>query len=242
MFRQTRGTDQSPPGKPAEEKSAPAYQEQALTPPGPPGKSGEDPLTPVAILHESRAETDRQAQLKQGIEALVGQVQSLADQCNSLSNALSPLAQDLKGIKAGCLAALTEDQTSIREMAQQIRSLETRQYKEDTLGPIIHEMIGIADGLSELRAVHGPASALGAEQAKELVEAMETSVLALLARHGVQRMPRQVSTLDTRRQRIIRVERVDAPRDNEILSVERDGYEWDGHVLRAQEVAVRKVT
>jgi molecular chaperone GrpE (heat shock protein) len=137
--------------------------------------------------------------------------------------------------------ALSESHTSILRLTETVRALEDKAFKESLVKPILRELIALQDSLTDLHTIlAGRRDAVPAE-AVALSDAVSSSLTDILARQGVTRMPDGIASLDLRRQKIIRVERTPIPKNGEIISIERGGYEWNGQVLRLQEVTVRKV-
>jgi molecular chaperone GrpE (heat shock protein) len=151
------------------------------------------------------------------------------------------VAKQIGKIEATYKDALAENQVSIRRLTDTVRTLEDRAFHENVLKPLLRELVSLTDSLGDIHRILAANKNAVPPEAVLLSEAVEASLTDILARQGVTRMPDQVLALDLRRQKIIRIERSPILKDGEVISVERGGYEWDGQVLRPQEVTVRKV-
>ena len=174
------------------------------------------------------------------ITALTESVATLAGRVDESGKCLKSLGDRIALTEATYKQLLAEDQVSIRDMVQQIRSLENRQYREEVLKPIVVDLVDLADALEQLKEFQTTSSGPSCQQNIEWIDAMGASLSATMKRCNLVRMSRDVSTVDTRYQKVVRIERVPPRKDGEIVSVDRDGYYWDGKVLRAQEVTVRQ--
>ncbi|MDO8753469.1 MAG: hypothetical protein Q7J80_06210 [Anaerolineales bacterium] len=189
----------------------------------------------------TKADVDWRAAMAKTMTDLMAQVRQLGATCEALGNSITTALQEFKNVEGNYKALLMEDQNSIREMIQHIRDLENRQFREEVLKPLIQDIIMHVDALVKLRNQFAGEAGSIPEAAVDCLGAMETELLASLARYGVKRMSRAIAAIDLRRQQIVRVDQVTVPKNGDLKSIERDGYEWDGQVLRSQEITAYKV-
>ena len=166
---------------------------------------------------------------------------ALEAQIRELGAVQESVAKQIGKIEATYKGALAENQVSIRRLTDTVRALEDRAFHENVLKPLLRELVSLTDSLGDIHKMLAANKNAVPPEAFLLSEAVEASLNDILFRQGVTRMPDQVLALDLRRQKIIRIERSPILKDGEVISVERGGYEWDGQVLRPQEVTVRKV-
>ncbi len=77
------------------------------------------------------------------------------------------------------------------------------------------------------------------QEVADFLMSLEDEVEELLTRQGVQRLPVSGGVFDPSHHRAVRIEQTQDPAEhNSIASVVRRGYEWNGRLLRAEEVVV----
>ena len=195
-----------------------------------------EPLPPVPLARESCEA--RSAGLHEPQKELCDAVTL---QAKAAEIAHAETGQRLTRIEKACETVLDEDQVTIRRLTDNVRALESRTFREGIMKPLILELISLGESLAELREMLASGNNSVSSAAITMSEAVEESVADTLSRQGVTRMPVVGLALDKGRQRIIRVEQVSDVKEGELILVERDGYEWDGQVLRLQDVTLRKV-
>jgi len=204
-------------------------------------------LVPVAPLPApvppiQSAGTGRENEILGYILESLDQVrESLPARFHVVEKSQQTLVQQMERMEASYRQALSESHTSILRLTETVRALEDKAFKETLVKPMLRELITLQDSLADLHTILAGCGDGVPAEAVSLSDAVSASLTDILARQGVTRMPDGIASLDLRRQKIIRVERTPVLKDGEVISVERAGYEWDGQVLRSQEVAVRKV-
>lgn len=233
-----------------------APREPALAPPKPKMADAADPLMPPAPAAPpptpapppaptqpiQPAGTGRENEILEYILESLDQVrESLPVQFHVVGKGQDTLTQQMERMESSYKQALSESHTSILRLTETVRALEDKAFKEAFVKPMLRELIALQDSLTDLHTTLAGCGGAVPAEAVSLSDAVSASLTDILARQGVTRMPDGIASLDLRRQKIIRVVRTPVLKDGEIVSVERPGYEWDGQVLRPQEVAVRKV-
>jgi molecular chaperone GrpE (heat shock protein) len=219
------------PTKPkmANEVEPPMSSAPAAPPPAP-----APPIQPIGTGRENEL-------LAYILESLDQVRESLPVQFHVVGKGQETLAQQVERMEANYKQALSESHTSILRLSETVRALEDKAFKETLVKPMLRELIALQDSLTDLHTILVGRGDVVPVEAVSLSDAVSASLTDILARQGVTRMPDGIASLDLRRQKIIRVERTPVLKDGEIIAVERAGYEWDGQVLRPQEVAVRKM-
>ena len=130
---------------------------------------------------------------------------------------------------------------TIGVMARNQQALEDQAFRENVLKPMLRDLMLMTDSMAAARKhLAGSQGSDPLTQALQVLDAAENELLGLLARQGVTPIHMPDASFDPRRQKVIRVEQGDAPSDMAVMAVIRRGFEWDGKILRPEEVILRR--
>jgi molecular chaperone GrpE (heat shock protein) len=165
------------------------------------------------------------------LPALVESLQALLDQKNGVNQRMfDALHEELRGYKDGFLL-------------------------ESVLKPVICDLISLYDDLSLIHGQMQDVVANAGEKAgsveKFLLDRLKTMdtninhncefVLEVLARLEVSMLPVSTGKLDKQNQRVVALEPADDPQeDGEIVQTKKRGFFWQGRILRAEDVVIKK--
>lgn len=173
------------------------------------------------------------------IAALTESITLMIDRVGDIDKTLNTMGEKISSTEAMYRQLLAEDQSTIRELVQQVRALENHQYREDFLKPVAWDLVGVADAIGQLRDLYASNNQQSQADIIEWIDAIDLALNATMKRCGLVRIPSDVTEVDTRRMKVVAVQHVKPSRNGEVISVNRNGYEWFGEVLRPQEVTVR---
>lgn len=149
------------------------------------------------------------------------------------------------------LAGLREDfQTKLQYDAHKEKiidrmHIELQAYKSDLvqklLQPVILDIIHTLDDMQRVVEVHknNTAAEFTREKSVKIISSFVEDLQHLLYRQGVESFVTQSTLFDPKRQQALkRIETSDLSLDKNVALVMRDGYDWNGKMLRPQSVNV----
>jgi len=168
-------------------------------------------------------------------------LQALHDRLAQLEKALGQHTAELLSQQQQTLQLAGQQQEAIGIMARNQQALEDQAFRENVLRPLLGDIILTTDSLAAFRKqLAAESTSVPATKLAELLEAVESELLSLLARHGVAPLRLTDAVFDPRRQKAVQVEYVEAQPAAAVLAVVRRGFEWDGKILRPEEVILRR--
>ena len=174
---------------------------------------------------EGTSQAEHQPDISQHLEAVMEKF-DLLTQTTSLIHASLAQHQDLS-------STLENISSANKGMSQRIRECEDNLIQESILKPILSDLVHLVDLVSGLRKQDS-----ARVEPQLLLESLESSLLETLRRYGIVKMQDTTTSVDPKKQRVVGVKKLPAPKNGQIAKVSRSGFYLNDNIFRHEEVIV----